>query len=407
MTEAIGRLFVINCVTTAAILLVAAIRGPLRRTFGAQAAYAAWMVAPAGALACLLPRGALPLPLPLPDPLRQAGLATLAQSAAPASTRLRLVLATVWIAGALVTAALLAWRQAAYLSSLGPLTPVGEDKRRLRAQRLGIGPAVIGFLRPRIITAADFEQAFDPREQTLILAHEHVHLRRGDSVVNAFVAAARCVLWFNPLLHWAAHLVRVDQEFACDAAVLERFPAQRRAYGELLLKSQSGAPAVPIGCQWPAHPGPLLRQRIVLLKAAVPKTRTAAGLAVAALMAAAVGSATWAADQEANLAGTWSFSGDISTPAGRAAGAKPQCTFTQAGERLTGQCRGPNSAGPVTGAIKGRHVSWRWRFRPYTKAGLGGVSAFDGEIEPDKAMHGTWSYSGLPGATGRFSGRRQ
>ena len=88
----------------------------------------------------------------------------------------------------------------------------------------------------------------------MILAHENAHLRAGDARINAVAAAALCACWFNPLVHMAVYLMRLDQELACDAAVLDRFPRARRLYAEVLLKTQLAAQPLPFGCHWPAAP---------------------------------------------------------------------------------------------------------------------------------------------------------
>ena len=56
------------------------------------------------------------------------------------------------------------------------------------------------------------------------------------------VAKKETGLWFNPLIHLAAHLIRIDQEIACDETVVARHPGDRKAYAQALLKAQA-APA--------------------------------------------------------------------------------------------------------------------------------------------------------------------
>jgi len=403
MSDVVARLIVVNIVAAISILVVGLSRRPLRTGFGARVAYAAWASVPVAVLAGLFPPSILSSPVA--EPLGPVSLNALSQSAMVMSPHASAVFAALWMIGMATMALLLAWRQAAYLSWVGPLTPMQGGC--LRARRAGIGPALVGFLRQRIILPADFEETFGPDAQALILEHERAHLRRGDAAANALAAAARCVFWFNPFVHWAAHAVRVDQELACDATVVQRFPSQRKAYGELLVSSQLAARPIPIGCHWPAPRGRLLKERLVMLKA--PTThwrRSAAGFALTGFLALAAGAAAWAAGQQIDVSGPWSFVGDIKAD-GREALAKPQCTFKQSGDTLSGSCKGPNSSGPAIGKIEGQHVSWRWTHTPYTKAGLGGVSTFDGVVGADKSISGTWTYSGLPGASGSFSGQRQ
>jgi beta-lactamase regulating signal transducer with metallopeptidase domain len=406
VTGLLQPLLVLNLALAAAILAVAASRAAMRKAFGAQAAYAVWAAVPAAALAGLLPRPSEGLPLVRFD--GEGALAAVGQATSSAGPDLGMTLVLLWLGGALAMAVVLGWRQAAYLSWLGDLEPADGDRRRFTARRAGAGPLVIGLLNPRIVTGRDFDETYLPHERALILAHEQAHLRRGDASVNALAAAARCVFWFNPLVHWAAVLVREDQELACDAAVLRRFPGQRKAYGELLLKTQLAGRPAPIGCQWPAQAGRLLKERIVMLKAPrASQARTTLGFTAAGLLTLAIGASAWAAEQRAGLSGVWTFDGTIIAGQQEAV-AKPTCTFKQTGETLTGTCQGPGSEGPVTGEIKGEKVTWRWTHKPRNATGApAGVSTFDGVIGADHAMHGKWSYSGMPGLTGDFSGQRQ
>jgi beta-lactamase regulating signal transducer with metallopeptidase domain len=111
-------------------------------------------------------------------------------------------------------------------------------------------------------------------ERDLIRAHEREHVARKDPRAAALAALAQCLCWFNPLVHLAAHLMRLDQELACDEAVVRRRPAARALYARTLLKTQLAAQPLPFGCYWPARGPHPLEVRIALLKAraeAAPK----------------------------------------------------------------------------------------------------------------------------------------
>ena len=69
------------------------------------------------------------------------------------------------------------------------------------ARQVRAGPAVVGVLRPRIVTPGDFEGAYSPQERRLVLAHEATHIARQDSRINAMAALVRCLNWFNPADH--------------------------------------------------------------------------------------------------------------------------------------------------------------------------------------------------------------
>jgi hypothetical protein len=108
----------------------------------------------------------------------------------------------------------------------------------------------------------------------------------------------RCLLWFNPLVHFAAHHFREDQELACDAVVMNDHPGSRRAYATAMLKTQLADTALPVGCRW--HSMHLLKERLQMLKNATPsRRRRACGQLLVALASLLVGYAAWATEPSA------------------------------------------------------------------------------------------------------------
>ncbi|MFL5296280.1 MAG: TonB family protein [Phenylobacterium sp.] len=291
----LSGLIAANLAGGAVVLLAAAIRRPVRSRFGARAAYALWLAPLLAAGAVLLPHPARQAPLP---PIVADVVATAevfqAAPAGPHGPDQGAIALAVWLAGAAAAAGLLAASQARFMRSLGRLRP--EGGRRRRAEHPGVGPALVGAFRPWIVTPADFEARFGEDERALILAHEAIHLTHGDATANALACALQCACWFNPLAHLGVRLARIDQELACDAAVIERFPAQRRTYAELLLKTQIAAQPLPLGCHWPAGAAHPLKERIVMLKSPSPaRAARRLGLAAAAGVALASACAAWAA----------------------------------------------------------------------------------------------------------------
>ena len=286
-------------ISSGAICIVLALRIAVRRWLGAQAAYLLWMLVPCAAIAATLPPPSHPLTTVLqiaPEVIAAAPAMTLAASAGPVFDAQPWLL-SVWIVGAIGLLIALMFQQLRYVHSLGSL--VAAEDGALRAQGPVGSPALVGALRPRIVLPQDFDVRFDARERELILAHERGHLARGDAQVNALVALLRCLNWFNPLFHFAASRLRFDQELACDALVVARFPEARRPYADAMLKAQLVGETqqqlrLPAGCYWPStHP---LKERIAMLKSPVltPRRRAIAYAAVMALSMCA-GYASWAA----------------------------------------------------------------------------------------------------------------
>lgn len=283
MSDALAALVRLNLAASLAILLVLMLRRPTRAAFGARVAYGLWLLAPLAAAVMLAPARVVTLAAaqPTTEIVLAGSAAPIAAARTPPSLDATPWLLGLWAAGALACALWLARAQLQFR----------------RAARAGVaGPAAIGLLRPRIVLPADFEHRYTSRERQVILAHERTHIVRGDPRINALVAAARCAAWFNPLVHLAARLLRIDQELACDAQVVAAHPAARRAYAEAMLKTQLAARPLPLGCYWPASGAHPLAERIGLLGRAPPgHLRQAMGIAAIALLALTGAAAAWAA----------------------------------------------------------------------------------------------------------------
>jgi beta-lactamase regulating signal transducer with metallopeptidase domain len=273
--DAFDTLVRVTLAGSAAILAVLLARRALRQRFGALVAYVAWTLVPAAVAAMLLPAPTHPVValdgLVRVAPLQAASAAVVADALDP-----RIALFALWLAGALLAAAWFAQQQRRYLRSLGRLH-AREGARIVQSDSEFAGPALVGAWRPRIVLPSDFDRRYDARERELILAHERVHFVRGDAWVNAFVVALRSLNWFNPILHYAAAKFRIDQELACDAAVVARFPEARRQYADAMLKVQlAGQPRqelrLPVGCRWPSDR--TLKERILMLKHSRPTRAT-------------------------------------------------------------------------------------------------------------------------------------
>ena len=286
-----------NLALAAGVAGVLALRTPVRRRFGALAAYMLWLTPPLCALATLAPAPSAPIASLAPLVItagRVAREAVPAGLTTPATTSLILL---AWAVGVLVAAAGFAIRQLRFTRSLGRLTPHPRDPALLQGRHVATGPLVLTCPWPRIVVPADFDARFQGEARDLVLAHEHVHLARGDAIVNALLVALQCLAWFNPLVHLGAHRLRLDQEMACDEAVLAARPDARRLYAETLLDTLLAPRVVPFGCHWPAGGAHSLKERLAMLNAPVKsRTRKAAGLALAALAGLAGAGAVWAAE---------------------------------------------------------------------------------------------------------------
>lgn len=291
---------------TYACLLILGLRVLLRRRFGARVAYAAWAAVPCITLVALLPAPVV-APSRVLLPLQRI-VTDVSPTPVIASFDARPWLSPLWLLGVLLAAAMFWSQQRRYERSLGRVRRLGLHIVR-SGSRTG-GPALVGVWRPRIVVPADFRQRYLAGERSLILAHERVHLVRGDALANALVAAVRCLAWFNPIIHWAAARFRYDQELACDAVVIERFPGARAAYADAMLKTQLAEQArqelrLPAGCWWPSR-NPFT-ERILMLKQSRPsRMRRASGLVLVSLTGMLGAYVAWAAQSSraADASGT-------------------------------------------------------------------------------------------------------
>lgn len=247
--------------TTLLMLLVLAIRGPVRKAFGPGIAYALW----------LLPVLRLALP-PLPESWRAQAAApvtamsdaityyvidtgpALPEAAAQASGSIDwlLVAGAVWAVGA---AGFLGYHLISHsrfcarlLSRARVDRTVAEGKVRVIETDAAHGPLAFGIWQKYVAFPRDFAERYDEQERALALAHELGHHVRGDLIANWVALFVLAIHWFNPVAWKAFRAFRADQEMACDALVLAgREAALRHAYGRAIVKSAHGG-AVSAAC---------------------------------------------------------------------------------------------------------------------------------------------------------------
>ena len=269
------------------LLIVLMLRRPVARRFGAGVVYLLWAIpaarfflpplqtqlsmlnldfAPAGEAAADMPVPLEPdvmvtapppvvaawTPAPETDmAVAEPGTLSLAAQVMPV---LLIAAVAAWVAGAVFLAArnLIAhWRfmQTVDREAMPVPAPMADLVARVAAETglrrpprlvaslISRGPFVTGLFRPVVVVPAWFEDDYTPMEARAALAHELMHVRRGDlwalQVCELFVAA----MWFNPLAYIARNAFRTDQEAACDADVLARCQTSPHAYGSTLIKA--------------------------------------------------------------------------------------------------------------------------------------------------------------------------
>lgn len=256
--------------TTLLMLLVLAIRQPVRRAFGPDVAYALWVLP---VLRLLLP--------PLPESWRESAATPLSQASDVVVAYVVEPLSAIDAAPA-VAAATGAGAPQSWMPDLWPMLLaawaigaigfvgyhfVTHSRFCARVRRLAgaarivadgnvevietaaaTGPLAFGIWRKCIAFPRDFAERYDPLERDLALAHELGHHARGDLIANWVALVVLGIHWFNPIAWRAFRAFRADQEMACDALVLSgRAPELRHAYGRAIVKSAHGG-AVSAAC---------------------------------------------------------------------------------------------------------------------------------------------------------------
>ena len=282
--------------STLLMLVVLAVRGPVARRFGAQAAYLLWLLP---ALRMILPRipetavpvQAMPAHIDIARLIAAAALRAHQAPAAPAgpvpavSIDWLTISLVLWLGGAL---SYLAWQLGRHYRFMS-VALENSDRGflrggiKVRLSPVVSGPLAAGIFHRHILLPEDFERRYTGAEQQLALAHELAHHRRGDLIANGAALVMLALHWFNPIAHWAYRAFRADQELACDATVLVAAPESRSDYGRALIKS--AAAGTPGAATCALGPATELKRRITMIALSTrSRARRLAGAAIATVL---------------------------------------------------------------------------------------------------------------------------
>ena len=254
------------------IVLILLIRRPFARMFGANAAYALWSL-PLIRLflpGLSIPQGWLPnrlrpaaesvpsiefLPEFTTAPIEVTRLLDTPEIATGPTVPWVLIIIAIWLGVAALWLAYQLYQQAGFKAHLRAQSEepshdllseishaaerVGLRKSpRVRVSSEGLGPLVTGVVRPLVILPHNFETIFDLQQRHFALVHEFAHIKRCDLWVALATLIFRAVNWPNPLVHYASHKLRGDQEAACDAYVIKVTGGETtHSYAETLVKA--------------------------------------------------------------------------------------------------------------------------------------------------------------------------
>jgi beta-lactamase regulating signal transducer with metallopeptidase domain/uncharacterized GH25 family protein len=98
-----------------------------------------------------------------------------------------------------------------------------------------IGPAVTGVFRPVVILPQGMLAEMRSDQIRPLLAHELIHIRRGDVMFGLLQSVAQALLWFHPLVWWANRQASNAVEHCCDEEAIAGLEYPPASYARSLL----------------------------------------------------------------------------------------------------------------------------------------------------------------------------
>lgn len=133
-----------------------------------------------------------------------------------------------------------------FLRSCEPLTSGPfYDLVQKTASEVGVGrrfqvfwaeiatPSTIGFFRPILLLPLSMATGYTDEDLRCILAHELVHIRHYDCLVNVVQVLVEGMLFFNPAVWLIGRQIRLERELCCDQVAL-RYSESRVDYVKLI-----------------------------------------------------------------------------------------------------------------------------------------------------------------------------
>ena len=175
------------------------------------------------------------------------------------------IVGVIWTTGAVLAIGLLAWRCFRFRKLLvaaedadGETTAAAvELSARLGLRRCPpvrtvtapIPPLVwsLGWS-PVVLLPVSLLKVLEPAQRRAVIAHELAHIQRGDHWMRWLEVLATVAFWWYPVVWLARRRLREAEEECCDAWVVWVLPAERRSYGQAMLKTiefLTDGPAVP------------------------------------------------------------------------------------------------------------------------------------------------------------------
>ncbi len=99
-----------------------------------------------------------------------------------------------------------------------------------------VGPAVIGLWRPTIVLPVMIIERKKKIDIEPLIAHELIHIRRGDLWWAVVQTLATCLFWFHPLVWLASRMMTREAERSCDEQTIASLKCSPAVYARCLLE---------------------------------------------------------------------------------------------------------------------------------------------------------------------------
>jgi uncharacterized protein (TIGR03435 family) len=152
---------------------------------------------------------------------------------------------------------------------------------RLLLSPLVEAPAVVGWLRPVVLTPVGALVGLPAEQMEALLLHELAHIRRYDYLVNMLQSAVEALLFYHPAVWWVSGHMRTERELCCDDAAVSA-SGDALVYARALAELDSVCPPVVMA----ANGGSLAHRigRLIGHPRSAPRRFSGTGLAAAAVL---------------------------------------------------------------------------------------------------------------------------
>ncbi len=106
---------------------------------------------------------------------------------------------------------------------------------RVHTMTNAVGPVVVGLFQPTLLLPQVIVAGKESRELEPLIAHELIHIRRGDLWWALLQSLATSLWWFHPLIRVAGRMVTLESERSCDEETVISLGCSPSAYARSLL----------------------------------------------------------------------------------------------------------------------------------------------------------------------------